>query len=265
MAGKPKARPGGPARLDLYAEGGLSTVFYDLITRRDPAVQGDIDFYAALAPEGGSFLDLGCGTGRVALGLAERGFTVVGCDLAKTMLARAKINRDRASAEAAARVSFVQGDMAALSLGRRFDAVIAPFFGFAHLPAGAARRRALAAMARHLEPGGPAVIQLPLARSMASAPVEGLPEPLVDLAYDADGRRVALYARASRFERGRFDQTLEYVVTGPNGDILRRSRERLTFYDEDPVPLAGEAGLELERATPFNGVSTMLVFRRRAG
>lgn len=41
-------------------------------------------------PAGAAILDVGCGTGRHAIALAERGFTVTGVDLSPYMLARAR-------------------------------------------------------------------------------------------------------------------------------------------------------------------------------
>ena len=46
----------------------------------------------------------------------------------------------QAAPEVAARVRFRRGDMAALNLSETFDAVICPYFGLAHLPAGAGWR-----------------------------------------------------------------------------------------------------------------------------
>ena len=53
---------------EYYGEGALSVRFYDAVTSIDSSINGDIDFYAELlgsAP--GQVLEIGCGTGRVAL------------------------------------------------------------------------------------------------------------------------------------------------------------------------------------------------------
>ncbi|MGP8007251.1 MAG: class I SAM-dependent methyltransferase, partial [Acidimicrobiales bacterium] len=77
-------------------------------------VHGEADFVSALGPA--TVLDAGCGTGRVAIELAGRGFDVVGVDLDPSMLevARAK----------APSLRWVQADLAQLALGRTFDAVV---------------------------------------------------------------------------------------------------------------------------------------------
>jgi 2-polyprenyl-3-methyl-5-hydroxy-6-metoxy-1,4-benzoquinol methylase len=63
-----------------YSAKGLSAAYYDQITALDPSVRGDVDIYARLSPPGGSVLELGAGTGRVSIALAERGISVLGID-----------------------------------------------------------------------------------------------------------------------------------------------------------------------------------------
>ena len=55
-------------------------------------VHGEADLVAALVgpPESGPILDAGCGTGRVAIELARRGYTTVGVDVDPALLARAR-------------------------------------------------------------------------------------------------------------------------------------------------------------------------------
>lgn len=66
---------------------------------------------------GSSVLDAGCGTGRVAVELASRGWTVTGVDLDPSMLAVARGLSDA--------VTWVESDLGSLQLGRTFDVVLA--------------------------------------------------------------------------------------------------------------------------------------------
>ncbi len=61
-------------------------------------------------------LDAGCGTGRVAIELAARGFEVVGVDLDPVMLDEAR--------HKAPKLEWVLGDLAELRLRRVFDAAV---------------------------------------------------------------------------------------------------------------------------------------------
>jgi ubiquinone/menaquinone biosynthesis C-methylase UbiE len=72
-----------------------------------------------LAP-GASILDLGCGTGRHAVGLARKGFSVTGIDLSSGMLAQARAKAGAANVE----IDLIQADAARFSLDRQFDVVI---------------------------------------------------------------------------------------------------------------------------------------------
>ncbi|MGW5687769.1 class I SAM-dependent methyltransferase [Nonomuraea sp. NPDC003754] len=80
-------------------------------------VHGEARFCAALVPPGARILDAGCGTGRVAIWLAEQGYDVVGVDLDPSMLA---VARSRAP-----ELTWIESDLAAFDLPERFDLVVA--------------------------------------------------------------------------------------------------------------------------------------------
>jgi len=231
-----------------YAPGALSASFYDLVTASDASIEGDVAIYAALAPPGSAVLELGCGTGRIAFALAEQGLSVTGIDIAPAMLNQAKSRLATAAEEVKARVEFRLGDLTSLDLKRRFEAVICPFYTLAHLPAGAAWRNAFQTMAKHLSPEGRCAVHLPLGALMRSpAPPKHLP------ALDRptpDGGRLQIFVLDRKYKEpiGRFDQLVEYVELDRAGGPIRRSTERLTYYDADPQPFAEAAGLKREGA-----------------
>lgn len=88
----------------LFSEPRLAEVYDEVDGERD-----DLDAYVALADELGarSVLDVGCGTGCLALLLAERGLAVVGVDPAAASLA---VARAKPGAE---QVRWVRGEVAA--------------------------------------------------------------------------------------------------------------------------------------------------------
>jgi SAM-dependent methyltransferase len=95
-------------------------------------------------------LDLGCGTGRVAIRLARRGHRVTGIDLDATFLD--EVNRRAAAWKVD--VTTLAGDARSFVLGQRFDVVLAPM-QLVQLFAGSAERiDMLNAVAAHLRPGG---------------------------------------------------------------------------------------------------------------
>ena len=108
-------------------------------------VHGEASFVHALAPDA-RVLDAGCGTGRVAIRLAELGHDVVGVDLDASMLARAR--RD------APDLSWFVEDLAELALDLPpFDVVLTAGTVIPLVAAGA-EARVVAALARHIRPGG---------------------------------------------------------------------------------------------------------------
>ena len=90
--------------LEEYAD----PVDYD---RQDSSDTG-VAFYAALAQEtGGPVLEIACGTGRVAIPIARRGFAVTGLDVVPGMLERAR------SKAAGLPIRWVEGDARDFDLG----------------------------------------------------------------------------------------------------------------------------------------------------
>lgn len=123
--------------------------FYDFFADFDH----DVPFYRDLAREAGSeTLELGCGTGRVAVPLAEAGVRVAGVDLDPAMLERARTRAE--AARVADRTAWFRGDMTRLSLERRFRLAICPANTLLCLRSRTAQELALASAARHLEEGG---------------------------------------------------------------------------------------------------------------
>ena len=113
----------------------------------------DVDFYANLARAvDGPVLELGVGSGRVALPLAEDGYDVTGIDTSPSMLACA---RERlAAAKPKGKVELVAADMTSFDLGRRFGLVFCAANTFQHLLTTADQRACFACVAKHLAPDG---------------------------------------------------------------------------------------------------------------
>ncbi len=143
--------------------------YYDLIYAQ---VKDDIPFYQDLAGEtGGPVLELGCGSGRTLLPLAQAGFRVVGLDSSEAMLDRA---RQRAAAEGSLEgVDLLQGDMTHFDLGMHFPLITVPFNTWLHLPHHAPQAAALSCVAQHLLLGGWFVMDLPAPATIVEAEHDG--------------------------------------------------------------------------------------------
>ncbi|HEX2044573.1 MAG TPA: class I SAM-dependent methyltransferase [Gaiellaceae bacterium] len=130
---------------------------YDAIARLyDPwsrSVTEDVDFYVAEARKaGGPVVELGVGTGRIAVPTARRGVRVIGVDSSRGML---EVCRRRAlDAGVDELVDLRLGDLRRPPVTERVRLVTAPFRSLLHLASDEERHEALAAALGLLEPGG---------------------------------------------------------------------------------------------------------------
>ena len=143
------------------------------------AYEADLPLWEELAEAtDGSALELGCGTGRVALHLTRRGHKVVGIDSDADLIAEL---RERAAAEGLT-IGAEQAEAAGFSLDENFGLIVAPMQLIQLLPDADSRRECLMAAAAHLAPHG--VIALAIVETgMTSVP----PSPLLPDVRERDG------------------------------------------------------------------------------
>jgi SAM-dependent methyltransferase len=132
----------------LQETGGDGGASYDKafaeLAKSGADVHGEAARVASLVPAGGRVLDAGCGTGRVAVELARRGYQVTGVDNDPSMLEVARRSDQ---------VRWVDADLAGLDLGERFDLVVAAGNVVVFLAEGT-EQQVLRRLAAHLVPGG---------------------------------------------------------------------------------------------------------------
>jgi SAM-dependent methyltransferase len=142
-------------------------------------VRGDIEFYRDLALEAdGLVVELGVGTGRIAIPTALAGARVLGLDLSWEMMA---ICREKAS-EARTHVDLAQADMRAFALRTPAALITIPHRAFLHNLTAEDQRATLEACRRNLATGGrlalnvfnPEIIAL-VEMMRGAEPTEGIP------------------------------------------------------------------------------------------
>ncbi len=111
-----------------------------------------VDLLAELA-HGGAALEMGIGTGRIALPLAQRGVTVHGIDVSAPMVARLK-----AKAGAGA-IGVTIGDFATTRVDGRFAVVFLVWNAITNLTTQDAQVACVQNAAAHLAPGGCLVVE----------------------------------------------------------------------------------------------------------
>jgi SAM-dependent methyltransferase len=186
----------------------------------------DLPLWRGLAAQcGGEVLDIGAGTGRVALDLARAGHVVTALDSDPELLA--ELERRALGLE----VTTVRADARQFEIGRRFSLCIVPMQTIQLLGGMAGRAAFLACVASHLRPGGLAAIALADTLELFDTR-DGAPGPLPDIT-ERDGVVYASHPTAVRVD--------------PDGFVLERRRETVMT---DGTRLVEDDAVRLDRLSP---------------
>jgi SAM-dependent methyltransferase len=202
----------------------------------------DLDFYENLARiSDGPVLELGVGTGRVAIPLAQSGFEVVGVDTSPAMLALA---RDRAGGTKLGKGSLelVQADMTRFDLDRRFGLVFVAANTFQHLLTTRDQVACLEGVARHLAPGAVFAMSIRSPASVSWEEADGW--ALHWTRTDPDTGDVVMKFCAEQPDAGRMVRRLTYVYDRVREGAVSRS----VFVTELRYSTQGEIELLLQQA-----------------
>jgi SAM-dependent methyltransferase len=229
---------------------------YDPIARLyDPwsrSVIEDISFYVeeALA-SGGPIVELGVGTGRIAIPIAAAGVHVIGVDASEEMLAVCADEARRAGVHRL--LDLRRGDLRRPPVDERVDLVTCPFRAFLHLSTDEDRLQALQSARTLLRPGGRLVFDVF--------------KPSQDDIDETDGRWIEREPGID--ERADWDmneQTLTLAVRGPSGE----STMKLWWLEPERWnALLAEAGFAVEACygwfdrRPYDGGEDSVWIARR--
>ena len=191
--------------------------------------RADLPLWRTLAADAkGPVLDLGCGTGRVALDLASQGHSVTAVDTEEVLLSAVRAR----AGDAGLPIETAESDIRNLRLSSRFSLAIAPMQLLQLIPTTGQRREAMLRVRGALERGGRA----------AFAIVEEAPEAELNGVPLADVREIDGWVFSS-----------QPVWVGRDGDVIvvRRVRQSVSPEGEldeetDEVRLSLLTGDELE-------------------
>ncbi|MDQ3648156.1 MAG: methyltransferase domain-containing protein [Actinomycetota bacterium] len=194
--------------------------------------RADLPLWRELAEEvDGPLLDLGCGSGRVALELAARGHEVTGVDSEAALVSAL---RSRATGLP---VRAETADARSLALGRRFVLALAPMQVVQLMGGRAGRARLLDAAHRHLEPGGRLAVALadPFEKLTPEQALLPLPDVREKEGWVLSSRPVAVRAEEDGVAIDRVRQAVS-----PDGEL---TEELVTILLDNltPTELAAEA------------------------
>lgn len=143
--------------------------YYDVLFSWDRTVETEF-YHRALERCGitnaDAVLEVACGTGRVAIGLAQRGRRVYGLDMSAGMIEYLQ----RAAVASRVDVGTLCADMCAFDAKQRFAGACNPMSSLRLLADDASARAHLRAMAANMRPGGAYIVDLTLAASLDDPP-----------------------------------------------------------------------------------------------
>ena len=165
-------------------------------------MHGEASFVAARVTPPARILDAGCGTGRVAVRLADLGYDVVGVDLDESMLAVAR--------RTAPEIAWITGDLAEYADPSGFDAIVCAGNVIPLLAPGALDRT-LRQLADQLSPAGTAIFGFGL--DAAHLPPGSAPTALADFEAATANAGLRQTERYATWDGAAYSPDSGYLVT----------------------------------------------------
>jgi len=235
---------------ELYSDGR----HYDL---ENAGFVQDISFYLRqIANTGGPILELACGTGRITLPIAEKGFQITGLDVSQAMLTHAQ-------AKAAVRgveVQWIHADCRDFSLDRRFAFVFFPFNSIAHLHSLESLEACLARVREHLAPDGRFAVDMYNPRLDVLMRDPGRRYPVTEYP-DPDGRGIVTVTENNVYDRAAQVNWIKWYFSIEGQDEYVQALNMRIFYPQELDALLRYNGFTLEAKhgnydeTPFGSTS----------
>jgi ubiquinone/menaquinone biosynthesis C-methylase UbiE len=216
---------------DEVAHWNWEATFWDDYTADAP--QEDVQLLMEEAQASGSpVLEIGCGTGRSLIPIAQSGISIVGLDLSPVMLAKAREKIAKLDVEIQKRIELVEGDVRDFSLGRRFPLVTITY-AFFFLTTPQDQRQALQCIHKHLLAGGHLILinddPRPDVIAARLSPLGTSLQKSDEFLRHATGHRVVVWrGREVDLER-QLTKTLEILEElDPEGRVIERMHKTLT-------------------------------------
>lgn len=218
--------------------------------------RSDIPFWLEIAGEyGDPILELSCGTGRIAVPLAEQGFQVTGIDIADSML---EVARGKSS-----QVEWIEADIQNFDLAKRFSLIILPVNGIWHLLNIEAVEACFSSVKKHLKPGGKFILDTFNPCHKASLDVLSDPRRNLHSIYpDPDGKGTVVVTSSNQLDLTEqiYQMKLFFQLAGEEKEQVEEMTYRLYFPQELEILLKYN-GFQIENKfgaydrSPFSSAS----------
>ncbi len=222
-----------------------------------PDWPGEMDFYRGYAAEvrarGERLLDVACGTGRIAIRLAQEGTHITGLDRSKEMLHVA-----REKSRGIENLAWVESDMRSFELGKQFGLAIIAGHAFQNLNTPDEQAACLRCIHTHLKPGGRLIVHLDhqdlewLGDLMGEK--RGVFDPEEQFVHAQTGRHIQAF-RAWTYEPSTQSAlcTKKWEARGDDGEIVDR-------WETEPVRLHCVFRFEMEHVLRRAGFEVEAVY-----
>ena len=209
---------------------GERAILYDHVAT---GVDGDIAFYVEEATASGSpVLELGCGTGRILIPMAEAGIDVIGLDAAGDMLSIARTKLAACRPDVQRRAQLVHGDMRDFQLSQRFTLVAIPYRAFLHNLSSEDQLRTLGTIRRHLAANGRLILNVfdPSVRLLAAGRWSRPLREHEDIRHPRTGNRLTVREDfRCDLERQLVDGAFDYDEVDAAGGVVATTHSPLTL------------------------------------
>ncbi len=238
-----------------YADNPVTAEAYDLVPAY--ANRPDRDFYLHFAAAAnGRILELGCGTGRILIPIAESGYAITGLDISEYMLSKCRQKLESLPKHLKENVQLIKVDMRCFKLDSLFHLAIFPAHAFQHLIRVEDQISCLSTLNRHLHMKARLIFDVfnvdfkIINNPRRSDEIEDLPEYKLP-----DGRRLRRTGRIADFhpEEQYNDVELIYYLTDVNGTTERivQAFPMRYFFRYELEHLIARANLKLKMYGDF--------------
>ncbi len=227
----------GSTEYDAFAD------IYEVWVATAPITKRNLPFYTD-----GPVVELGVGSGRIAIEAARRGKSVIGVDNSSKML---ELCRKRAAAAGVAdRLILLQADMRDFALPEPAQLITIPFHSIGHLVSLEQKRACLRHSYYQLAPGGRFIFDFFVFNRETAQQRQGVAVLRAEYTDPATGHDILLWTTAQHNSAARTMRIITWTDELDDQEVLRRRQyRRLSFSWLDPEQarvLLEDTGFEVE-------------------
>lgn len=223
--------------LEIYADPEMYDHLYE-------GYQKDLNVILQWAKSAQLIIELACGTGRLTIPMAQRGFQMIGVDLHEGMLERAK----QKAKEQMVSIEFILQDCSKLSIPVKSSLVFMTGNSFQHFLTNELQDNLLQSVRLHLEKDGIFIFDTrnPLLHELAAV------DEYERKYFDKDGNQII------EFHRDEYDPLTQILHCHTNREIYQG--QALVAKEQDGISLRFSFPFEMERLLKYNGFEILEVY-----